>query len=158
MQPVVLPTALDRTSAQVLGFDATAYITDTPSTLHQRLNIPNTLPQGDFFGNNLASVPKKKDHTNTILGSLTIIGGALTLGILAKKGKLKNFKLQNLKNIKMPTKAGIAQTFGNLKDVCINKFKDIKKVITPKVSDLGKHIRDFGSNILNFATKIIKKK
>ena len=48
MQPV-LPSSLDMTSAKVLGFDAQAYIDDTPSTLHRRLNIPGSFNAGDYY-------------------------------------------------------------------------------------------------------------
>lgn len=94
MQPV-LPTSLDMASARVLGFDATAYINDTNSTLHQRLNIPSNFAYVDNFASTTKTNKKNnKNKVASILAGIAIIAAGTTLGISRVKGK---FKLKNIK-------------------------------------------------------------
>ena len=144
MQPV-LPSSLDMTSAKVLGFDAQAYIDDTPSTLHRRLNIPGSFNAGDYYVSNIAAAPKKKTASKfcalaAVLTSATGIGALIFAAI---KGKIKPGKILNntkksipdifnsfrnkaAKNINTDTMnkaaGGIKKFFGNIAD----KIKNIK--------------------------------
>lgn len=94
MQPV-LPTSLDMASARVLGFDATAYINDTNSTLHQRLNIPSNFAYVDTFATPATKSKKNnKGKIAAIVAGIAIITAGATLGISRVKGK---FKLKNIK-------------------------------------------------------------
>lgn len=89
MQPV-LPTSLDMASARVLGFDATAYINDTSSTLHQRLNIPSNFAYVDNFATTARSSKKNnKGKIATIAAGLATTGAVAILGLAKVKGKLK---------------------------------------------------------------------
>lgn len=122
--PTVLPSALDRASAQVLGFDATAYITDTKSTLHERLGIPATFNSGDYLAGNLAkpSKPKKKNNIPELLATVTTAAG---LGLLAFLGIKRKIKLPKGLTDKLPK---------------FDKAKDVKTKITETISNGFKKI------------------
>lgn len=124
MQPT-LPTSLDMASARVLGFDATAYIYDQPSTLHQRLNIPNYVTN-DYFTSDRATPGKKsyKDFAAAIAGVLTIAGGTI-LSFIALKGKIKIPKKLNniLPNKKLNIKNGTKNIFNRVYNNIVNAGK-----------------------------------
>lgn len=89
MQPV-LPTSLDMASARVLGFDATAYINDTNSTLHQRLNIPSNFTYVDTFATPATKSKKNnKGKIAAIVAGIATAGAGVVFGIARAKGKLK---------------------------------------------------------------------
>lgn len=133
----VLPTSLDMTSAQVLGFDATAYITDTPSTLHQRLNIPATFNASDCFVSGKASAPKvKKNPLPTVAALLASVAGFTFLGYLAFKGKIKlPQNVANVANIATQKASGALSSLGN---TFKNAFCVAKSVIQENISKLKK--------------------
>lgn len=126
MQPV-LPTNMDRTSAQVLGFDAQAYLSDTKSTMHQRLNIPGTFNSSDYF---MGSAPKSKKmkKENSALqafGAVALAAGVAITGYFGiKKGKLK---LPDLKGkFKFPKMDKIKGVFAPATDALKGLFDKIK--------------------------------
>lgn len=123
-----LPSALDMTSAQVLGFDASAYIAGKPSTLHQRLNIPNSYTGGDYFTSDRAvpSKGKKNPLPAIVASALSLVG----LGILTRaalKGKIK-FNIPN-KLSKFGTKiVKICENgFNTVSDFATKLLKKVKK-------------------------------
>lgn len=117
--PTVLPSALDRVSAQVLGFDATAYITDTKSTLHERLGFPATFNSGDYLAGNLAK-PSKAKKKNNIPELLAFVGSVAGLGLLAFFGLKKKVKLPKGLMAKLPK---------------FNKIKNIKSKVAKTFTD-----------------------
>ncbi len=134
MQPV-LPSSLDMTSANVLGFDAQAYINDTPSTLHKRLNIPGSFAAGDYFASSTAVAPKRKKSSKLaaiFAGIVSTAGlGALAFGLI--KGKIKPSKFAS------SVKSTVPNFFKNLKDN-ISQFS-IKSTVKP--------VKIFFGNIAN---------
>ncbi len=128
MQPV-LPTNLDRASAQVLGFDAAAYITDTRSTLHERLNIPQTFNSYDYLAGNLAKPQeKKKNNFAALISGVLAAGGLTVLTYAGLKGKVKlPEKIQTLLK-KIPTER-ISKAFSDVGEFISGKVKSIKSVL-----------------------------
>lgn len=133
----VLPSSLDMASAQVLGFDATAYINNEPSTLHERLNIPNTINQSDYFMSNKAQAPKKKksDALPVFLASALTLAGGAVLGTKVLKGKIKlpdNIKIKLLDtgikalNFGESVLKRVKNSLGNLCNFITKHFKKIK--------------------------------
>lgn len=121
MQPV-LPTSLDMASARVLGFDATAYIYDTKSTLNQRLNIPGTFTLGDCYVTTSKSSKKKNKNIGTILAGVTTVAAATLLCVGKLKGRFKGkLKIANLTNTASNFVKSAGKTFSSA-------FKKIKKV------------------------------
>ena len=144
MQPV-LPTSLDMVSANVLGFDAQAYIYDSPSTLSSRLNIPNNYNSGDCFSkketrNNSSGV--KLDLGTVLASSLSAIGFGVLLATLCRK------------KIKM----------SNLNSVSVRKFSTISKSLSDKFYGYYKKTSGFvntafvstANTLKNFADKLSK--
>ena len=87
---IILPSSLDNTSAQVLGFDADAYINDKPSTLYQRLNIPQSFCTGDYFTSDRATKSNvKKGNFWSFAASILTLAGVLSLICMGLKGKIK---------------------------------------------------------------------
>lgn len=114
MQPI-LPTSLDMASARVLGFDATAYINDTNSTLNQRLNIPGAFALGDCYASTSKTSNKNKNkNIGTILaGVASIAAGAFLCAAKLKgkfKGKNKKINLDFVPNLAK----SVRKTFGSV--------------------------------------------
>lgn len=121
MQPV-LPTSLDMASARVLGFDATAYINDTKSTLNQRLNIPGTFALGDCYAFTSKSNKKKNKNTGAILAGVATVAAAALLCVGKLKGKFKGkLKISNLADSASNFVKSARKTFSSA-------FKKLKKV------------------------------
>lgn len=127
MQPV-LPTSLDMVSANVLGFDAQAYINDTPSTLSNRLNIPNNnyLPNDQFSKEKTAHKRNKKnfDFGAALAGGLSAFGlSALFFTIFKKKANFSNLSGASTVNIKTSL-SSISNTISN---ICKNTLSTANK-------------------------------
>lgn len=121
MQPV-LPTSLDMASARVLGFDATAYINDTKSTLNQRLNIPGAFALGDCYAFTSKSNKKKNKNIGTILAGVTTFAAATLLCVGKLKGKIKGkLKIGKFNNPILNLAKSARKTFSSA-------FKKLKKV------------------------------
>lgn len=121
MQPV-LPTSLDMASARVLGFDATAYIYDTKSTLNQRLNIPGTFALGDCYATTTKSSKKKNKNTGAILAGVATVAAAALLCVGKLKGKFNGkVKISNLADSASNFVKSARKTFSST-------FQKIKKV------------------------------
>lgn len=165
MQPV-LPTNLDRTSTQVLGFDAAAYINDTKSTLHQRLNIPGSFNSADYLAGSLAK-PQQRKKSNAAAVAAGIIG-TFGLGMLAffgiKKGKIKlpeklASKLPDTKKLT----PSIRKTFENVKNSAGEFFKKVfkksskTKPVTEGAKKSGFDFKGIKDSVFKFFKKVFKK-
>ncbi len=140
MQPV-LPTNLDRASAQVLGFDASAYITDTKSTLNQRLGIPATFNSGDYLAGSLAKPQSnKKSDVPAFLSGILAAGGVGLLTFLGLKGKIKlpkkiASKLPKMSDTKVKNVLNTTRKFfGNL-------YKSVKSKVNIDFSQIPKKMK-----------------
>lgn len=128
---IVLPNNTDRVSANVLGFDANAYLYGTPSTLSQKFNYNMPNAQNDCFTSSQNSKTKVKDKA---IGA--ILGGAALAGLFLLAGKL-NLSLPKFKkidtsniDIKKHTKATtgfLQKAFGGIKDAFKNSFDVVFK-------------------------------
>lgn len=119
----VLPTNLDRTSAQVLGFDADAYVNSVPSTLHQRLNIPQNFNSGDYLAGNLAKPQeKKKNKIPSAIAAIAVTVGGAVLGYLGLKKKMP--KLETIKKSIKPFFENICISAANFAEKIKGKFKN----------------------------------
>ena len=140
MQPV-LPTNLDRASAQVLGFDAAAYITDTKSTLNQRLGIPATFNSGDYLAGSLAKPQSnKKSDVPAFISGVLAAGGLGLLTFLGIKGKIK---LPKKIASRLPKISGtkVKNALSSAKDFFGNIFKGIKSKFNIDFSQIPKKIK-----------------
>lgn len=141
MQPV-LPTNLDRASAQVLGFDASAYITDTKSTLNQRLGIPATFNSGDYLAGSLAK-PKsnKKSDIPAFLSGILAAGGVGLLAFLGLKGKIK---LPKKIASKLPKMSGtkVKNALNTTRKFFGNLYKSVKSKVNIDFSQIPKKIKE----------------
>lgn len=136
----VLPTSLDMVSARVLGFDAQAYIDDTPSTLCTRLNIcGSSMPADSFASKNQLKKSKRLRGLSTFL-TLAISGvGFASLFFALRKGKVSikksfNSAAKGLSNIPSNLKKSfknasinLAKTLDSVKKSCSNTSGKIKK-------------------------------
>ncbi len=143
-QPTVLPTVLDRASAEVLGFDATAYLNNTQSTMHQRLGIPQNFNSSDYLAGNLAKAnEERKNNVSTFikLGHGALVATALTVvGIKAGKGE----------NIITKATSKISEFFGS-------GSAGMKEKVAKGASSLLEKARELPSKATELFGKIFKK-
>ena len=133
MQPI-LPTSTDRVSAQVLGFDANAFIFDKPSNLMNTLNINGTQTSNDTFVRNqkARAVNKTKSFFATIgaialstVGFFHLFRGKKGTGILSK---FKLFKAKSTPKLPKSTFLNkIITGADKIKNGFINKVKGFWK-------------------------------
>lgn len=164
MNPIVLPSALDRVSANVLYFDAQAYLNDEPSKLHERINIPNS-PINDTF---VTTNKKNKKITFTpksLVDTVLKIGAGIGLAYLGvknfKKGGLTKKAFARITNLftgsKLGTKiknsdklqdfgqkfkaqfSGIGKTFDNIKNS--NRFQDFGQKFKVQFTNIGEQLK-----------------